>query len=284
MSRIVEVVLDPWYYQFMVNALWATTATAVVCGVLSCWLVLIGWALLGDAVSHAVLPGVVLAYLLGWPFAVGAAVFGLLAVALIGAVRDTSRVKEDAAIGIVFATLFAFGLVLVSVVPSQIDLNHIVFGNVLGVSRSDLVQVVVLSALIVGVLLARRRDLTLFAFDPAHAHAIGLNTRVLSGILLVALAIASVVALQTVGVVLVVAMLIIPGASAHLLTDDINRMLVIAPALAAACGVTGLYLSYYLDIASGAAIVVTQGAVFAVVYLSSPRGLGLWRRVRPTHA
>ena len=135
-----DLLLEPLRYGFMVRALAATLVAAVVCAVLSCWLVLIGWSLMGDAVSHAVLPGVVLAYILGVPFALGAIVFGVLAVALIGVVRDTSRIKEDAAIGIVFTTLFALGLVLISVTPSQTDLNHIIFGSLLGVS-ADLIQI-----------------------------------------------------------------------------------------------------------------------------------------------
>ncbi|MBP6683856.1 MAG: metal ABC transporter permease, partial [Leucobacter sp.] len=231
----------------------------------------IGWSLMGDAVSHAVLPGVVLAYIVGAPFALGAVVFGFLAVALIGAVRDTSRVKEDAAIGIVFTTLFALGLVLISVTPSQTDLNHIIFGNLLGVSKADLLQIAILGAVTLVVLVAKRRDFTLFAFDPTHAHAIGLNPRMLGALLLGLLALTSVVALQAVGVVLVVAMLIIPGATAYLLTDRFSRMLVIAPAISAVCAVAGLYLSYYLDTASGGMVVLAQGTAFALTYLFSPR-------------
>jgi manganese transport system permease protein len=151
---LVDLLLAPLQYEFMVRALATTVVAAVVCALLSCWLVLIGWSLMGDAVSHAVLPGVVIAYVLGAPFALGALVFGLLAVALIGAIRDTSRVKEDAAIGIVFTTLFALGLVLISVTPSQTDLNHIVFGNILGVSDADLVQIGVLAAVALVVLVA----------------------------------------------------------------------------------------------------------------------------------
>ncbi len=268
---VVDLLLDPFAYDFMVRALVTTLVASVVCAVLSCWLVLVGWSLMGDAVSHAVLPGVVLAYVVGAPFAAGAVVFGLLAVVLIGFVRDTSRVKEDAAIGIVFTTLFALGLVLVSVTPSHTDLNHIVFGNLLGVSRGDLLQIAVLGALVLAVLLLKRRDLTLWAFDPTHAHAIGLSPRRLGALLLGLLALTAVVALQAVGVVLVVAMLVIPGATAYLLTDRFSRMLVIAPALAAACGVVGLYASYYADTASGAAIVLTQGVVFALVHLLGPR-------------
>ena len=269
--NLLELILEPWSYDFMVRALLMAVVASVVCALLSCWLVLIGWSLMGDAVSHAVLPGVVLAYIVGAPFALGAVVFGLLAVALIGLVRDTSRVKEDAAIGIVFTTLFSLGLVLISVTPSQTDLNHIIFGNLLGVSPGDLWQIVILGAVVFAVLLVKRRDFTLYAFDPTHAHAIGLNPRLIGAALLGLLALTAVVALQAVGVILVVAMLIIPGATAYLLTDRFTRMLVIAPMLAVACAVVGLTLSYYLDTSSGAMIVLAQGTAFGLVYLFAPR-------------
>ncbi|MEV6225538.1 metal ABC transporter permease [Nocardia fluminea] len=279
-----EFFIDPLRYEFMVRALATTVTAAVVCAVLSCWLVLIGWSLMGDAVSHAVLPGVVLAYIVGWPFAVGAVVFGFLAVALIGVVRDTSRVKEDAAIGIVFTTLFAFGLVLVSVTPSQTDLNHIVFGNLLGVSRGEMVQIMILAAIVLVALVLKRRDFTLYAFDATHAHAIGLNPRVLGTALLALLALTSVVALQAVGVVLVVAMLIIPGATAYLLTDRFSRMLLIAPTISVLCAVTGLYISYHLDTAAGGMVVVTQGIAFTLVYLFAPRHGVIGRRITASRA
>jgi len=272
-------VTEPLQFEFMVRALVVTTIAAIPCAVLSCWLVLIGWSLMGDAVSHAVLPGVVLSYIVGVPFAIGAIVFGLLAVALIGFVTSASRVKEDAAIGIVFTTLFALGLVLISVTPSQTDLNHIIFGNVLGVSMSDLVQIAILAVGGVTVLLLKRRDLTLFAFDPSHAHAIGLSTRSLRAVLLVVLALTAVVALQVVGVVLVVAMLIIPGATAYLLTDRFERMLVIAPVMSVVCSVVGIYLSYWMNASPGGLVVVTQGVTFFVVFVCGPRH-GLLAKVR----
>jgi len=280
--NLIDFFLEPLSYDFMIRALATTLIASIVCAVLSCWLVLIGWSLMGDAVSHAVLPGVVLAYIVGAPFALGAVIFGFLAVALIGAVRDTSRVKEDAAIGIVFTTLFALGLVLISVTPSQTDLNHIIFGNLLGVSWADLTQVIILGAITFAILVTKRRDFTLYAFDPTHAHAIGLNPKVLGAALLGLLALTAVVALQAVGVILVVAMLIIPGATAYLLTDRFGRMLVIAPAISAACAVIGLYLSYYLDTASGGMVVLAQGAVFALVYLFSPRHGLIGTRVMST--
>ena len=271
---------EPLSYDFMVRALATSLIAATVSAVLSCWLVLIGWSLMGDAVSHAVFPGVVLSYILGVPYAIGAVVFGFLAVALIGTVRDTSRVKEDAAIGIVFTTLFALGLVLISVTPSHVDLNHIIFGNLLGVSLADLIQVAILGAVVVTVLLVKRRDLTLFAFDPVHAHAIGLNPKLLGAGLLALLALTSVVALQAVGVILVVAMLIIPGATAYLLTDRFSSMLIIAPLMASVCAGVGIFASYYFDTASGGMVVLTQGVVFGGVYLFSPKQGVVTKRVR----
>ncbi|WP_336659276.1 metal ABC transporter permease [Leucobacter sp. USHLN153] len=267
----IDLFLEPLQYEFMARALVTTAIAAAVCALLSCWLVLTGWSLMGDAVSHAVLPGVVLAYVVGAPFALGALVFGFLSVALIGGIRNTSRVKEDAAIGIVFTTLFALGLVLISVTPSQTDLSHIVFGNILGVSNGDLLQIGVLATIAAVVLLLKRRDLTLWAFDPTHAHAIGLNPRLLGAVLLGLIALTSVVALQVVGVILVVAMLIIPGATAYLLTDRFTRMLVIAPVLSVACSVTGILLSYWFDASSGGLVILVQGAAFTLVYLLSPR-------------
>lgn len=267
----LDLLLDPLQYEFMVRALATTVVAAVTCGLLSSWLVLIGWSLMGDAVSHSVLPGVVLAYILGLPFAIGALAFGLLAVTLIGVVQGTSRIKEDTAMGVVFTTLFALGLVLISVTPSQTDLGHIIFGNLLGVSPADLAQVVGLGLLACAILVVKRRDLTLWAFDPTHAHAIGLSPRRLSALLLGVLALTSVVGLQAVGVVLVIAMLVIPGATAYLLTDRFSRMLVIAPVLSGATAVVGIYVSYYLDTASGGMVVLAQGALFALVYLFGPR-------------
>lgn len=278
--NLIDLILEPLSYDFMIRALITTLVAAIVGAVLSTWLVLIGWSLMGDAVSHSVLPGVVIAYVLDFPFAIGAVFFGFLAVILIGVVRDTSRVKEDAAIGIVFTTLFALGLVLISITPSQTDLGHIVFGNLLGVSWADVVQVIVLGAFTLGVLVYKRKDFTLFAFDPSHARAIGLNPKVIGAVLLALLALTSVVALQAVGVILVVAMLIIPGATAYLLTDQFSKMLVIAPVMASIAAVGGVYLSYYLDTASGGMVVLSQGAMFALVYLFSPRQGIIGKRIR----
>jgi manganese transport system permease protein len=279
MAEIAEWVAVPLQYGFMQRALLVSVVAGVVCAVLSCWVTLIGWSLLGDAVSHAVLPGVVLSYLFGFPLAVGALVFGAGSVALIGAVNRTSRVKEDAVIGIVFTAMFGVGVVLISRIPSQTDLMHILFGDVLGVSNTSIAQVLVMAGVTLAVALAKHRDLTLYAFDPVHAHAIGLNPRRLEALLLGLLAVTVVIALQAVGIILVVAMVVIPGATAYLLTDRFERMLLIAAAVAAVAAVVGVYLSFHLNVATGGAIVLAHAAAFALAYLFAPRhGLLLRRR------
>ncbi|MBX3093441.1 MAG: metal ABC transporter permease [Cryobacterium sp.] len=269
---MIEWLLEPLQFAFMSRAMLVTLVAAITCAILSCWLVQIGWSLMGDAVSHAVLPGVAVSYILGWPFAIGAFIFGAGAVALIGGVRATTKIKADAAIGVVFTSLFALGLVIISKTPSQTDLGHILFGNVLGVSDSDILQVVVIGAIAVALLLFKRRDLTLYAFDRGHADAIGINTKWLSVLLLGLLALTVVVALQAVGIILVVAMLITPGATAYLLTKRFDRMLWLAVLITAAASIVGLYASYYFDASTGGCVVLAQGAAFVLAYLFGPRG------------
>lgn len=277
---LVDFFVEPLQYTFIQRALLVTIVASVVCAVLSCWLVLIGWSLMGDAVSHAVLPGVALSYLLGAPFAIGALVFALVAVGAIGVVRNTTLVKEDAAIGVVFTTLFALGVVLISKFPSQIDLNHILFGNLLGVSQGDMWQVFVLGGIAFAVMVFKRRDFTLFAFDRTQARAVGISPTVLSGLMLTLLALTTVVALQAVGVILVVAMLITPGATAYLLTNRFGRMLVLAPSISVACALIGIYVSFYLDVSSGGTVVLAQGLVFTLAYFFSPTQGIVTRAVR----
>ncbi len=269
---IIDWLIEPLRFDFMTRALLVTLVAGVTCALLSTWLVHIGWSLMGDAVSHAVLPGVAVSYLLGWPFAVGAFLFGVGAVALIGGVRATTKIKSDAAIGVVFTSLFALGLVIISATPSQTDLGHILFGNVLGVSDADIVQVVVIGAVASAILLLKRRDLTLLAFDRSHANAIGLNTRMLSALLLGLLALTVVVALQAVGIILVVAMLITPGATASLLTKRFDRMLALAMLVTVGASVVGVYASFYLDVSTGGAVVLSQALAFVLAYLFGARG------------
>lgn len=264
---------EMWTHQFMVRGFVVTMLAAIVCAVLSCWLVLVGWSLMGDALSHAVIPGIVVAYILGIPFSIGAFVAALVCVGLIAIIRSTSRVKEDAAIGVVFTTMLAVGLVLISIFPSHFDLQHIVFGDLLGITNEDMWQVLILAPIAGIIVLLKNRDLTLFAFDPVHASAIGLSTRRIAALLLTCLAITVVVAMQAVGAILIIALLITPGATAFLLTTKFQRMLILAPAISAFAVALGIYLSYWFNMASGATVVAVQGALFVISYIFSPMGL-----------
>ncbi len=262
---------EPLQHAFMQRALLVSMLVASVCGLLSCYMTLKGWALMGDAVSHAVMPGVVIAYALNLPFALGAFVFGVGSVAVIGYIKQMTRIKEDTVIGLVFTGFFAFGLILVSKVRSSIDLTHILFGNVLGISPADIQQTLWICGLVLAVLLLLRRDLILFCFDPTHARSIGIHTGVLHYLLLAVLSLAAVAGLQTVGIILVVAMLVTPGATAHLLTDRFDRMTWIAVGSAVLSSVVGIYWSYWLDASTGGCIVVVQTCLFLASFLFAPR-------------
>lgn len=239
--------LTPFQYGFMQEALLIGALVGAVCAVLSCYLVLKGWSLMGDAISHAVLPGVVGAYMLGLPLAVGAFVSGLFCATATGWIKSNTRIKEDTVMGIVFTGLFAFGLVLFTKVETEAHLNHILFGNILGIERDDMIQTITASLLTLGVILFMRKDLLLFCFDPAHARAIGLNTNLLYYILLALLAATIVASLQAVGIILVVAMLITPGCTARLLTDRFDHMLLIAAGSSVLASCLGVYVSFFIN-------------------------------------
>lgn len=268
---MITWLLEPLQHAFMVKALGVSALVGCVCAVLSCFLTLKGWALMGDAVSHAVLPGVVLAYWLGLPFALGAFIFGLMAVTLIGFIQQQTRVKEDTVIGLVFTGFFALGLVLLSKTASSVDLMHILFGNVLGISDRDLWQTVIVSLITLITIALLHRDLILFCFDPTHARTIGLNTTLLYYLLLALLSLTTVAALQTVGIILVVAMLITPGATAYLLSDRFGVMVLIALAVGGLGSLLGTYISYYLDASTGGCIVVLQTVIFLLAMIFAPK-------------
>jgi manganese transport system permease protein len=274
---IIEWFVAPLSYDFMVRALLISAFIGMVCAVLSCFMTLKGWALMGDAVSHSVTPGVVLAHILGLPFAIGAFVFGVGSVLVIGFIKSHTRIKEDTVIGLVFTGFFALGLVLISKNPSNIDLNHILFGNVLGISTSDIIQTVVIGAFTLIMVLVLRKDLLLFCFDPIHARSIGLNVDFLYYVLLTLLSLTIVVALQAVGIILVVAMLVTPGAIAYLLTDRFDRMIIYAVLSGVFSNVLGTYISYHFDASTGGCIVVLQTLLFVVAMIFAPK-YGLLRR------
>jgi manganese transport system permease protein len=267
----MDFLVAPLAYDFMLKAVIVSSLVGVVCALLSCLLVLKRWSLMGEAVSHSVLPGVVLAYVIGIPFSIGAFVFGLGSALSIGYIKQKVRLKDDAVMGIVYTTLFALGLVLVSKIPSNIDLMHILFGYVLGISNADAWQAAGIALLVAGVIVALRRGLLLYCFDPAHAQAIRLNVSFYHYLLLVLLALTVVASVQTVGLILVVAMLIIPGAIAHLLTDKFDKMLLIASGVSIAACVAGAYASYYFDVSTGGAMVLVLGVIFILTFIASPK-------------
>lgn len=263
--------LEPFQFEFMRNALIIGALVGTVCAVLSCFLILKGWSLMGDAVSHAVLPGIVLAYVAGVPLAVGAFVSGLFCAVATGYIKAHSRVKEDTVMGVVFTGLFALGLVLFAKFPSDMHLDHILFGNILGVSLEQLLRNGGLGILTLGVILVLRRDLLLFCFDPNHARSLGLNTTFLYYVMLSVLAMTIVVSIEAVGIILVIAMLITPGCVGYLLTDRFDRMLLIAVASAVFSSVCGVYVSFFINGATGACIVLTQSLIFVLALLFAPK-------------
>jgi manganese/iron transport system permease protein len=277
MSVLYDFFALPLSYPFMQRALIVSLLVAAVCAVLSCYLVLKGWSLMGDAISHAVLPGIVLAYVLGLPLAIGAFVAGLGCAVFTGFLKENSRIKEDTVMGIVFSGMFGFGLVLFTKVATDQHLNHILFGNVLGVTVRDLIETAIVAGGTLAIVLTKRRDLLLYCFDPNHARTIGLPVQVLHYGLLVLLALTIVASLKAVGIILVIAMLIGPGATAYLLTDSFERMLVIATAVALASAFVGTIVSFHIDGATGACIVLVQALFFVAAFLFGQKG-GILRR------
>ena len=268
---MIETLLTPLHYEYMLKAIFVSAVIGGVCAFLSCFITLKGWSLMGDALSHSVVPGVAVAYYAGWPFAAGAFVTGLLAAVGMGFVKTKTRLREDAVIGVVFTAFFALGLLLISLYPSQVDLRSIVFGNILGISNPDIVQVLIISGVTLVVLGFKWRDLLLFCFDPNQARALGLNTTVLHFTLLTLLSATAVAALQTVGACLVVAMLVTPGATAYLLTDRFGKMIGIATSMGVGTSIVGAYASYFFDGSTGGCIVTLQSLLFAAALVFAPK-------------
>lgn len=270
--------LEPLQYGFIQRALLAALIVGVVCATLGTYVVLRGMAFLGDAMAHTILPGVVGAFLLGWPLAVGALVFGVLTAVGIGFLTQRQAIKEDTAIGVIFAGFFALGVAMLSARGNySIDLAHFLFGNLLGVSANDVWITAVLGVVVLLVIVLFYKELLVVSFDPVLAATLRLPTTFLRYLLLILMAITIVVALQVVGIALMLAMLVTPPATASLLTRRLPSMMALSAAIGAFSGVAGLYASYYLNIASGPAVVLVATAVFLLVFLFAPqRGL-VWR-------
>lgn len=267
---LLDAIVESLRHGFMLKALAVGTFVSVVCAVLSCFVVLKGWALVGDALTHAVLPGIVLAYILGLPMGLGALASGVACVVAAGSARPYSRVKPDALLGIAFSGFLAIGLILLVATPSEVHFIHVLFGNLLGIETPEIIEAVVIGSVALGAVLLLRKDLVLLCFDPGHARVIGLSPARLELILLVLVALTVVSALQAVGIVLVVAMLITPGCIGFLLATRFSKMVVIAVAAALVSAITGTLASFWLNGATGASIVLVLGFLFVLAFFAAP--------------
>ena len=267
----LQDMLIPLRYDYMIKAIWVCALIGGVCGLLSAFAILKGWAMMGDALSHAVVPGVAVAYILGLPFVLGSFVAGMLAAWAMALIKRQTKLREDAILGIVFTTFFAAGLLLISLYPARVDLKSIVFGNVLAISEEDLTQLLWICGAVLLLLAIKWRDLLLFCFDARQARAMGMKVERLHALLLMLMSVTAVAALTTVGALLVVAMLITPGATAYLLTDRFPRMLAISATIGLSTAAVGAYLSYFANGSTGGCIVTLQTIVFLVCLIVAPK-------------
>lgn len=274
------ILLEPFAYGYMRDAIWVSALVGATCAFLSAFLMLRGWSLIGDALSHSVVPGVAGAYMLGLPFALGAFLSGGLAAGAMLLLTERSGLKTDTVIGVIFTGFFGLGLFMASLSPVPVDVQTIVLGNILAIAPADRLQVVIVSAVTLAVLTLKWRDFLAVAFDPGHARAIGLDPRRWNALLFTLLAASTVAALQTVGAFLVIALVVTPGATAYLLTDRFGRLIVLSVALGAGSCALGAWLSYFVDGATGGVIVVLQTAIFAAAFVFAPtHGLVARRRL-----
>jgi ABC-type Mn2+/Zn2+ transport system permease subunit len=279
--EILQVLTEPLSYPFMVRALLAAIMVGVLCPVVGSYMVLKGLSFFGDALAHAILPGVVLTFLLGWPMAIGALASALIAAFLIGVISQRSTLQEDTAIGIVFAGAFALGVAMLSTATNYaVDLTHILFGDVLGVSQTDLWVILALGAVVLGAIVILYKEFLVLTFDPVLALVLRLPATGLRYLLLGLIALTVVTSLQTVGIALVLAMLVTPAATARIITRRLPAMMAVAAALGVISNVTGLYISYYLNIASGPTMVLVATLFFGLVFLFAP-GRGMIWRIAP---
>lgn len=271
MTSIGEFIAALGHYNFLQSALLASVMVGIMSGIIGSYIILRGMSLMGDAISHSVLPGVAVAYMLGINLLIGASAFGVIAALLIGFVATNSKLKNDTAIGIVFSAFFALGFILISMAESSTNLHHILFGNVLAVSDRDLITTIIVLAIVILFIVLFFKELLITSFDETFAKTYGLKTGYVHYGLMIVLTLVTVSAFQTVGIILIVAMLITPAATAFLWTNRLTTMVVLASALGALASTIGLYLSYTLNWASGPAIVLVAALIFLGSFIVSPK-------------
>ncbi len=277
-------IIEPFGYQYMLNAMWIAALVGAICAFLSCFLMLKGWSLIGDALSHSIVPGVAGAYMLGLPFSLGAFLSGGLAAGSMLFLNQRTRLKEDAIIGLIFSSFFGIGLFLVSLNPTSVNIQTIVLGNILSVAPADIWQLGAIGFITLTILLLKWKDLMVTFFDESHARSLGLNTLWLKILFFTLLSASTVAALQTVGAFMVICLVVTPGATAYLLTDRFPRLLLIAVTIGSVTSFLGAWSSYFLDGATGGVIVVAQTLVFLVAFVFAPKHgvLAARRRARQT--
>ncbi|WP_299999248.1 iron/manganese ABC transporter permease subunit SitC [uncultured Cedecea sp.] len=267
----MSLLLEPFSYDYMFNAIWVSALVGGVCAFLSCYLMLKGWSLIGDALSHSIVPGVAGAYMLGLPFSIGAFFSGGLAAATMLFLNQRTKLREDTIIGLIFSSFFGLGLFMVSLNPTSVNIQTIVLGNILAIDHSDIIQLAIIGFVSLAILLLKWKDLMVTFFDENHARSIGLNPVWLKGLFFTLLSVTTVAALQTVGAFLVICMVVTPGATAYLLTDRFPKLLMISVTLGTLTSAVGTWISYFLDGATGGIIVILQTLIFLSAFLFAPK-------------
>lgn len=274
---MIDLVLEPLNYSYMRNAIIVSSLVGAICAFLSCFVIMKGWSLIGDALSHSIVPGVAGAYILGLPFTIGAFISGTAAAVAMLYLNEKTNLKEDSIIGIIFTSFFAIGLFIISISPTPINIQTIILGNILSITPQDTLQLIIISVITLAILILKWKDLMLLFYDENHAQTVGLNIKFLKLIFFVLLSVSTVAAMQTVGAFLVIAMIVTPGATAYLITDKFSKLILISIFVGVFSCAFGTYISYFIDGATGGVIILVQTILFLLAFFFSPKYGYIWK-------
>ncbi len=274
---MIDLVLEPLNYSYMRNAIIVSSLVGAICAFLSCFVIMKGWSLIGDALSHSIVPGVAGAYILGLPFTIGAFISGTAAAVAMLYLNEKTNLKEDSIIGIIFTSFFAIGLFIISISPTPINIQTIILGNILSITPQDTLQLIIISVITLSILILKWKDLMLLFYDENHAQTVGLNIKFLKLIFFVLLSVSTVAAMQTVGAFLVIAMIVTPGATAYLITDKFSKLILISIFVGVFSCAFGTYISYFIDGATGGVIILVQTILFLLAFFFSPKYGYIWK-------